>query len=30
MSMTTMEFSIPTDIYEQAKDICASGGLTLE
>ncbi|MBR0337792.1 MAG: hypothetical protein IIX22_05210 [Ruminococcus sp.] len=30
MSMTTMEFSIPTDIYEQAKDICASCGLTLE
>ena len=30
MSMTTIEFSIPTDIYEQANDICTSCGLTLE
>ena len=30
MSMTTIEFSVPTNIYEQAKDICASCGLTLE
>ena len=30
MSMTTIEFSVPTNIYEQAKDICASSGLTLE
>ena len=30
MSMTTIKFSLPTDIYEQAKAVCASCGLTLE
>ena len=30
MSMTTIEFSIPNDIYDRAKEICARNGLTLE
>lgn len=30
MSKTTIEFSIPNDIYEQAKEICQRNGLTLE
>ena len=30
MNQTTIEFSIPDEIYEQAKEICESNGLTLE
>ena len=30
MNQTTIEFSIPDEIYEQAKKICESNGLTLE
>ena len=30
MKQTTIEFSIPDEIYEQAKEICESNGLTLE
>ena len=29
MNQTTIEFSIPDEIYEQAKEICESNGLTL-
>ena len=28
MNQTTIEFSIPDEIYEQAKEICESNGLT--
>ena len=30
MNQTTIVLSIPDDIYEQAKEICESNGLTLE
>lgn len=30
MKQTTIVLSIPDDIYEQAKQICESNGLTLE
>ena len=30
MSKTIIEFSIPTDVYEQAKVICERNGLTVE
>ena len=30
MNQTTIELSIPDDIYEQAKQICERNGLTLE
>ena len=30
MNQTTIEFSIPDEIYEQAKEICKSNGLSLE
>ena len=30
MNQTTIKFSIPDEIYEQAKEICESNGLTLE
>ena len=30
MNQTTIEFSIPDEIYEQAKEICEINGLTLE
>ena len=30
MNQTTIEFSILDEIYEQAKEICESNGLTLE
>lgn len=30
MNQTTIEFSIPDEIYEQTKEICESNGLTLE
>lgn len=30
MNQTTIVLSIPDEIYEQAKEICESNGLTLE
>lgn len=30
MNQTTIEFRIPDEIYEQAKQICERNGLTLE